>query len=82
MDDVGVLELSASEQGVLVTFNVKDFVPLLREWAEARRSHSGCILVYGLDLSQHGEILTGLHRLFEERKDPDDWRDFAIVLPT
>lgn len=82
MDDLGVLELAASERRVLVTFNVKDFVPLLRERAEARRSHSGCILVHGLDHSRYGEILKGLHRLFEERGDLDDWRDLAIVLPT
>jgi hypothetical protein len=81
LDDALVLEFAAREQRVLVTFNARDFVPLLREWAEARRSHVGCIFVYGLDHSQHGVLLDGLRRLFEQRPVAEDWKDVALVLP-
>lgn len=43
--DPGVLELAAAEGRVLVTANIRDFEPLLREWAGERRSHAGVILV-------------------------------------
>jgi hypothetical protein len=37
--------LAAAEGRVLVTANIKDFEPLLREWAGEGRSHAGVILV-------------------------------------
>ena len=44
LDDPGVLELAAAEGRVLVTANVRDFEPLLREWAGEGRSHAGLLL--------------------------------------
>jgi hypothetical protein len=44
LSDPEVLELAA-EGRVLVTANIRDFEPLLREWASERRSHAGVILV-------------------------------------
>ena len=44
LSDPEVLELAA-ESRVLVTANIRDFEPLLREWAGESRSHSGLILV-------------------------------------
>ena len=81
LDDSRVLELAAGERRIIVTFNIRDFVPLVREWAEARRSHSGCVLVHGLDHSRYGDILRGLDRLFRERPNAEDWQDVTIVLP-
>lgn len=43
--DPEVLELAAAEGRVLVSANIRDFEPLLREWAGERRSHAGVILV-------------------------------------
>jgi hypothetical protein len=37
---------------VLITRNSRDFAPIAREWAEARRSHAGLILIWTLDHSQ------------------------------
>ena len=45
LSDPEVLELAAAEGRVLVTANIKDFEPLLREWAGEGRSHAGVILV-------------------------------------
>jgi predicted nuclease of predicted toxin-antitoxin system len=45
LDDPGVLELATTAGRVLVTANIRDFEPLLREWAGEGRSHSGVILV-------------------------------------
>ena len=45
LSDPEVLELAAAEGRVLVTANIRDFEPLLREWADERRSHAGVILV-------------------------------------
>ncbi|MCA1717605.1 MAG: DUF5615 family PIN-like protein [Actinobacteria bacterium] len=45
LSDPEVLELAAAEGRVLVTANIRDFEPLLREWAGESRSHTGVILV-------------------------------------
>jgi len=45
LPDPKVLELAATEGRILVTANIRDFEPLLREWAGEGRSHSGVILV-------------------------------------
>jgi predicted nuclease of predicted toxin-antitoxin system len=45
LPDPEVLELAAAEGRVLVTANIRDFEPLLREQAGEGRSHAGVILV-------------------------------------
>ena len=45
LSDPEVLELAATESRVLVTANVRDFEPLLREWAGEGRPHPGVILI-------------------------------------
>ncbi len=45
LSDPEVLELAAPEGRVLVSANIRDFEPLLREWAGESRPHSGVILV-------------------------------------
>ena len=45
LSDPEVLELAAVEGRVLVTANIRDFEPLLREWASESRAHAGVILV-------------------------------------
>ncbi len=44
LSDPEVLELAA-EGRVLVSANIRDFEPLLREWAGESRPHAGVILV-------------------------------------
>ena len=45
LSDPEVLELAATEGRVLVTANIRDFEPLLREWASESRLHPGVILI-------------------------------------
>jgi predicted nuclease of predicted toxin-antitoxin system len=45
LSDPEVLRLAAAEGRVLVTANIRDFEPLLREWTGESRPHAGVILV-------------------------------------
>jgi hypothetical protein len=51
--DEDVLEFAISEDRVLITANVADFLPLLTAQIESGRSHPGCILYTQL-LPQRG----------------------------
>lgn len=78
--DPDVLALAASERRVLVTRNSRDFVPLLREWAEGDRHHNGCILIWTLAHNEFGKIVAGVGRLLDERPDAKAWRDISVAL--
>jgi predicted nuclease of predicted toxin-antitoxin system len=80
LDDADVLALAADERRILITRNSRDFAPLLREWAEARRSHAGCILIWTLQHHEFGAILRALDRLLGERTRQADWLDRAIAI--
>lgn len=61
--DPEVLELAVGEGRVLVTANVRDFEPLLRERAGEGRSHAGVILVPSSVRNEAFGILTsGIER--------------------
>ncbi len=45
LSDPEVLGLAAAEGRVLVTANIRDFEPILREWAGESRPHASVILV-------------------------------------
>lgn len=76
LDDASLLVLASSEGRILVTFNVRDFLPLLREWAEGRRRHAGCILVPGSVRHEHfGTIVSGIESALEEAPRQEDWTD-------
>ena len=45
LKDEDVLELAISEERVLITANVADFLPLIGNIAESGRSHPCCILL-------------------------------------
>lgn len=77
LDDPAVLDLAASEGRILVTRNSRDFVPILREWAEAGRGHAGCILIWTLDHSRFAEIVAGVELLLARRPRQEDWRDLS-----
>lgn len=78
--DERVLSLAAAERRILVTHNVRHFAPLLVEWAEAGRSHAGCVLVAQIDHSQFGLVLRGLRPLFEQHPEQEHWIDLALWL--
>ncbi len=80
LDDPEVLELAAQEDRILVTRNSRDFAPLLREWSEEGRHHSGCILIWTLGHHQFGAIVRGVTELLGTCPDPEQWRDLAVAL--
>ncbi len=64
--DPDLLELAISEGRVLVSANVGDFMPLVRELNEAGRSHPGCILIpKSIRNEDFGAIISGVRDLLE-----------------
>jgi hypothetical protein len=80
LEDDEVLRLAATEQRVLVTYNVADFPRILRDWAAARHAHAGVILVYGIDDSEFALIARGVERGLELRPAQAGWSDFPAIL--
>jgi hypothetical protein len=72
--DEDVMILAAQEQRIVVTSNVRHFVPIVRRWIEAGSNHAGLILVTHGHQS-YGEILRGLDVLFGGRPEQADWID-------
>lgn len=73
LDDEDVLALATGDQRILVTHDVEDFPPILREWAAEGRSHAGVILVHGIDHSEFGLVLVGVRKLLDARPVQEDW---------
>lgn len=78
--DEDVLQLAVREQRVLVTFNIRDFAAILRDWADERRDHCGCILVAGMDHSEFGAILAAIDGAIAQRSDQGSWRNTALIV--
>lgn len=79
LSDPHVLELAASTGHVLITRNSRDFAPLAREWAEARRAHAGLILIWTLDHSQFAALVAGIERQLEIWPSQQQWRDLTVA---
>jgi uncharacterized protein DUF5615 len=76
LPDEDVLEFAAERGRIVVTHNQRHFAPIVRRWAEAGRTHSGCILVT-LAHTEYGAILRGLHEAFAARARHEDWTNRA-----
>ena len=73
--DPDVLELAAGEGRVLVTANVRDFEPLLREWSGEGWSHAGVILIPpSVRNEAFGVLISGIERTIG-RVDQNGWAD-------
>ncbi|MHB8509458.1 MAG: DUF5615 family PIN-like protein [Candidatus Dormibacteria bacterium] len=81
LDDAGVLALAVEADRILVTADVKDFMPLMRMWADGGRSHTGCILISGVQTSQFGELVRRISAAIEQYPNQTDWKNLAIFLP-
>jgi predicted nuclease of predicted toxin-antitoxin system len=73
--DEALLALAASEQRILVTFDVADFVEISRKWAEERRSHAGLAIVVGLRHNEFGAVIRAIEATLAEHHDRMAWRD-------
>lgn len=80
VSDEHILALATSERRILVTFNVADFARIAQSWAGEGRSHSGLILVTGLDHSEFGPILEAIGRALASRPDASAWRDYTTFV--
>jgi hypothetical protein len=71
VDDETQLRRAADEQRVLVTNNIRDFVPLHARWlAEGRRAHGGIVL-FGQQTLSIGETVRRLLNLSRTRSAED-----------
>ena len=73
--DEALLALAASEQRILVTFDVADFVEISRKWAEEARSHAGVAIVVGLRHNEFGAVIRAIEATLAEHQDQLAWRD-------
>ena len=64
----------------MITFNVRDFPRIAREWAEAREQHAGCAIVVGIDHSEYGTILRTLEGILAARPHQGDWLDYTTFV--
>ncbi len=78
--DDRILNLAAAEGRILVTFNVRDFPELTREWAEAGRNHAGCAVVVGIDHSDFGLAVEILEAALSLRPAQDEWINLTFLL--
>jgi nucleoside-diphosphate-sugar epimerase len=80
LPDEDVLDLAARERRVLVTFNIKDFAVILRDWADEGGEHAGCILMAGMDHREFGAVLRSLEVVFAQRADQTAWANVSLVV--
>jgi hypothetical protein len=78
--DEELLALATEEERVLVTFDVKDFSVIVREWAEAGRAHAGCAIVVGIDHGEFGAIPETIAAALATRPDAASWTDLTLFL--
>jgi hypothetical protein len=73
--DEDVLDLAVSEDLVLITANVADFLPLLTTLIESGRSHRGCLLIpNSFRNGDFGPLISAIDRELQE-VPPDEWTD-------
>jgi predicted nuclease of predicted toxin-antitoxin system len=80
LDDEDVLALASEEERILVTHDISDFLGILRDWTAAQRSHSGVILVYGIDHREFDLVIRGIERLLALHPESASWTDLATVI--
>jgi hypothetical protein len=78
--DQDVLALAALESRILVTFNVRDFAPIMREWGEAQRSHAGGMMLVGIEQNQFGLIIDRISATLDAWPAQEDWTDRSVFV--
>jgi nucleoside-diphosphate-sugar epimerase len=75
LSDPEVLQLAAAEGRVLVTANIRDFEPILREWAGESRTHGGVILVPSSVRNEaFGVLISGVENTLADIRQ-EEWVD-------
>lgn len=82
--DERLLVIAAEKGRVLVTNNVRDFVPIEREWAVAGEVHQGIIYTSDSSVSRAvstmGPLLARLRRVLDDHPGDDALRGRGIFL--
>lgn len=79
LDDPILFSVAQAERRLMVTHNVHDFPDILRDWAEAGRTHQGCVLSF-LPTNAYGEMGRRFNRWFRQFPSQDDWLDRVVIL--
>lgn len=79
LDDPVLFAAAQAEQRILITHNVRDFPDILGDWAQAGRSHHGCILSH-LPTNAFAEMTRRFDRWFAQFPNRHDWADRAVHL--
>lgn len=75
LSDRDLLTLAANEGRVLVTANVRHFIPLVMETSGRGEPHPGCILIpRSIRSEDFGAIIAGTRDLLEDTSQ-EDWID-------
>ncbi|ABG04556.1 hypothetical protein Rxyl_1594 [Rubrobacter xylanophilus DSM 9941] len=81
LSDENLLALAVEEGRVLVTANVRHFLPLLRQMSVRGESHPGCILIpRSVRSEDFGAIINGTLKLLECTSQ-EDWIDRVAWIP-
>ena len=79
LDDPILFAVAQEQRRILITHNSHDFPDILRELAEAGRSHHGCIISH-LPTNAYGEMAHRFGRWFQRFPSRGDWIDRAVSL--
>ncbi|MGH2397107.1 MAG: DUF5615 family PIN-like protein [bacterium] len=84
LDDTQQLEAAVQQGRALVSYNLRDLVPLSQQWAEERRTHWGIVLIHSQTIapSDIGGIVRHLANLLAAYADDDALRDRVLFLTT
>lgn len=82
LEDAEQLEAAVRQGRALVTYNLRDFIPLSQQWAEARREHMGIALIHPRTVSPEdiGGLVRRLSTLLDKHPHDDSLRDRVIFL--
>lgn len=81
LDDEPLLEWAWARRRIVVTGNVRDFVPITVKWARTGKPHAGCILFpANVENHHHGTIIAGVKALLLGIAQ-EDWKDLVRWLP-
>ncbi|MCZ7589605.1 MAG: DUF5615 family PIN-like protein [Gaiella sp.] len=81
LQDEEVLALAVADDRILVTGDVRDFVPLLRRWGREGRPHAGCILVSRTAERQQPALASAVVSLLAARPEVGAWSNVVIFVP-
>ncbi len=76
LSDFQQLAFATTEGRALMTFNCKDFLPLVQQWHESNRTHAGLILSKELLIPE----LLRRFRQFLHRQQTDDLSNLVLWL--